>query len=320
MTKIFVAGHKGMVGSAICRQLKIEEIEVITASRKELDLTDQRKVNQFFASNNFDQVYIAAAKVGGIHANKSYPADFIYENLMIQNNLIHQSYISGVKKVMFLGSSCIYPKFSKQPIDEKELLKGKLEPTNEPYAIAKIAGIKMCQSYSNQFGVDYRSIMPTNLYGPGDNYHPENSHVIPGLIGRFHEAKKLKSKKVVIWGSGKPKREFMYVDDMARACIFLMSMEENEYKSYLPNDVSHVNVGTGKDHTIHDLAYLIRRVTGFNGTLEFDSSKADGTPQKLLNIDLLNSMGFKNQTSLDEGLKKTYKHFLKEIELSKLRL
>ena len=320
VTKVFVAGHNGMVGSAICRQLRNQDVEVMTASRQELDLTNQAQVKKFFTLNKFDQVYLAAAKVGGIHANKTYPVDFIYENLMIQSNVIHQSYEAGVKKLMFLGSSCIYPKHAMQPIHESELLNGYLEPTNEPYAIAKISGIKMCESYSRQLGVDYRSVMPTNLYGPGDNYHSKNSHVIPGMLRRFHEAKKSGCNKVIVWGSGRPKREFMYVEDMARACVSLMAINRSTYKAKLPEEISHVNIGTGVDHTIFELAQMIREVVEFNGKLEFDTTKPDGAPQKLLNISLLNSLGFESHVNLADGLALTYKHFIEELTSSKARM
>ena len=314
MKKIFVAGHNGMVGSAICRQLENQNIQFITASRNELDLTNHTQVTKFFKTNKFDEVYLAAAKVGGIYANNYYPADFIYENLMIQNNVIHQSYESGVKKLMFLGSSCIYPKNARQPINENELLNGYLEPTNEPYAIAKISGIKMCESYCRQYGVDFRSVMPTNLYGPGDNYHPKNSHVIPGLIRRFHEAKITGKDKVKIWGSGKPRREFMYVDEMAHACVFLMNIDHKIYQSKLPENVSHINIGTGKDHTIYELAHIISDVIGFKGKLEFDLEKPDGSPRKLLNIAVLKSMGFESCINLSDGLLLTYKNYKKELD------
>lgn len=320
MTKIFVAGHNGMVGSAICRQLDDQNVDVIKASRQELDLTNHAQVKTFFALNKFDQVYLAAAKVGGIYANKTYPGDFIYQNLMIQNNVIHQSYETGVKKLMFLGSSCIYPKHAIQPIHESELLNGYLEPTNDAYAIAKISGIKMCDSYSRQFGVDYRSVMPTNLYGPGDNYHSENSHVIPGMLRRFHEAKECGSSKVIVWGSGKPRREFMYVDDMAHVCVSLMGIDRSKYEAKFPENITHVNVGTGVDHSILELAQMISEVVGYNGQIAFDKTKPDGSPQKLLNISLLKSMGFESCLSLTEGLALTYKYFVQELMSSKARI
>jgi GDP-L-fucose synthase len=268
-TKILIAGHKGMVGSALFRLLKTQDVELITKDRKELDLLNYQEVQNFFESKKINQVYLAAAKVGGIHANNTYPADFIYKNLMIQNNVIHNAFLSGVKKLLFLGSSCIYPKDASQPVREEELLTGKLEPTNEPYAIAKIAGIKMCESYNRQYGkshnIDYRSIMPTNLYGPGDNYHPENSHVIPALIYRFHKAKINNLKNVTIWGTGTPKREFLYVDDMARASIYLMNLDKNIYSEQTSSMCSHVNVGSGRDLAIKERAETIKEVVGFKG-------------------------------------------------------
>ena len=314
-TKIFIAGHKGMVGSALVRFLKIQDIELITKNRKELDLLNHQVVQNFFENEKIDQVYLAAAKVGGIHANKTYPADFIYKNLMIQNNVIHNAFLSGVKKLLFLGSSCIYPKDASQPIREKELLTGKLEPTNEPYAIAKIAGIKMCESYNRQYGkshsIDYRSIMPTNLYGPGDNYHPENSHVIPALIYRFHEAKINNLPNVTIWGTGTPKREFLYVDDMAKASIHLMNLDKNIYDKQTSSMCSHINVGSGKDLAIKELAETIKEVVGFKGGINFDLTKPDGIPRKLLNSELIKNLGFKPEISLKNGLIKTYQDYIK---------
>jgi len=312
--KIFVAGHKGMVGSAIIRQLKIKDVDIITRDRKELDLLNQQDVQNFFKNEKIDQVYLAAAKVGGIYANNTYPADFIYQNLMIQNNVIHNAFLNRVKKLLFLGSSCIYPKNSKQPIEEEELLTGKLEPTNEPYAISKIAGIKMCESYNRQFSVrykiDYRSIMPTNLYGPGDNYDPENSHVIPGLIRRFHEAKLNKLSNVLIWGSGTAKRDFLHVDDMAKACIFFMNLKKKTVNENASPMCSHFNIGSGKDLTIKELASIIRDIVGFKGQICFDKSKPDGTPRKILNSDKINNLGFKPVIDLKEGLIQTYNTFL----------
>ena len=314
--KIFIAGHKGMVGSALVRLLKRKKVKIITKEKKELNLLDQKKVQSFFKNNKIDQVYLAAAKVGGIHANNTYPAEFIYENLMIQNNVIYSAFLSGVKKLLFLGSSCIYPKNAKQPMKEEELLNGKLEPTNEPYAIAKIVGIKMCESYNRQYGnshrIDYRCVMPTNLYGPGDNYHPENSHVVPGLIYRFHHAKLNNLEKVEIWGTGTPKREFLYVDDMARACIFLMNLDKKIYDEHTFPMSSHINVGSGKDINIKDLANLIRDVIGFKGKIEFDKSKPDGTPRKLVDSSLINILGFKPKINFRDGLALTYKDFLKD--------
>ena len=314
-TKIFIAGHKGMVGSALVSLLKTQDIEIITKDRKELDLLNHQDVQNFFENEKIDQVYLAAAKVGGIHANNTYPADFIYKNLVIQNNVIHNAFLSGVKKLLFLGSSCIYPKDASQPIREKELLTGKLEPTNEPYAIAKIAGIKMCESYNRQHGkshsIDYRSIMPTNLYGPGDNYHPENSHVIPALIYRFHEAKINNLKNVTIWGTGSPKREFLYVSDMARASIHLMNLDKNIYSEQTSSMCSHVNVGSGKDLAIKELAETIKEVVGFKGGINFDLTKPDGIPRKLLNSELIKNLGFKPEISLKNGLIKTYQDYIK---------
>ena len=313
--KIFVAGHNGMVGSSLVRLLKNKDVEIITRDRAELDLLNQEEVQNFFKNEKIDQVYLAAAKVGGIHANNTYPADFIYQNLMIQNNIIHNAFLSGVKKLLFLGSSCIYPKNANQPMKEEELLTGKLELTNEPYAIAKIAGIKMCESYNRQFGkshgIDYRSIMPTNLYGPRDNYHPENSHVIPGMIYRFHEAKIKNLKRVVIWGTGTPKREFLYVDDMAKASIHLMNIDKKTYDEHTSFMCSHINVGSSKDLTIKELAETIKEVVDFKGEIYFDHTKPDGNPRKLLNSKRINNLGFKPETSLIKGLKKTYQEYIK---------
>ena len=313
--KIFIAGHKGMVGAALVRFLKTQNVELITKDRKELDLLNHQDVENFFKNEKIDQVYLAAAKVGGIHANNTYPADFIYYNLVLQNNVIHNAFLSGVKKLLFLGSSCIYPKNANQPMGEEELLTGKLEPTNEPYAIAKIAGIKMCESYNRQYGkshsVDYRSIMPTNLYGPGDNYHPENSHVIPGLIYRFHEAKINNLANVTIWGTGKPKREFLYVDDMARASIYLMNLDKNIYNKETSFMCSHINVGSGTDLAIKELAEVIREVVGFKGEINFDITKPDGISRKLLDSQLINNLGFKPEISLKDGLIKTYQDYSK---------
>ena len=317
LKKIFIAGHNGMVGNAIYNLLLedySDQYEVITKSRDELDLTDQNKVKLFFSKSSIDVVIIAAAKVGGIFANNTYPAEFIYENMMIQSNLIHQSYISGIKKLLFLGSSCIYPKDSIQPIKENFLLSGKLEPTNEPYAIAKIAGIKMCESYNRQYGCDFRSIMPTNLYGPGDNYHSENSHVIPALIYRFHEAKKSNLNNVTIWGTGTPKREFLYVDDMARACIHLMNIDKKKYDEHTSLMCSHINVGSGKDISIKELALIIKDVVGFKGNINFDPAKPDGVSRKFLDSKKINSLGFIPDVSLKDGLIKTYQYYIKSNE------
>ncbi len=313
--RIFVAGHKGMVGSALVRLLKKQNLNIITRDRKELDLLNQQQVQNFFKNEKIDQVYLAAAKVGGIHANDTYPAEFIYENLMIETNVIHNAFLNGVKKFLFLGSSCIYPKFASQPVKENKLLTGELELTNEPYAIAKIAGIKICESYNRQYGtshnIDYRSIMPTNLYGPGDNYHPENSHVIPGLIYRFHEAKIHNLPNVKIWGTGKPKREFLYVDDMAKASIYLMNLEKKKFYEKTSPMCSHINVGSGSDLTIKELAETIKDVVGFNGEIYFDKTKPDGIPRKFLDIRLINSLGFKPEITLKKGLVKTYKDYIK---------
>ena len=313
--KIFIAGHKGMVGSALIRQLKDQDVEIITKDRKELDLLNQQDVQNFFKNEKIDQVYLAAAKVGGIHANNTYPADFIYQNLMIQNNVIHGAFLGGVKKLLFLGSSCIYPKNANQPVKENELLSGKLEPTNEPYAVAKIAGIKMCESYNRQYslshGIDYRSIMPTNLYGPGDNYHPENSHVIPGLIYRFHDAKVNNLESITVWGTGTPRREFLYVDDMARASIYLMNIDKKIYDEETSLMCSHVNVGSGKELTIKELAATIKEIVGFKGNINFDQSKPDGISRKFLDSKRINNIGFNYLTSLKDGLIKTYQNYIK---------
>jgi len=311
MTRVFVAGHRGMVGSAIVRQLQQDSnVVIITAGRDQLDLLDQRSVHDFFAKQSIDQVYLAAAKVGGIHANNEYPAQFIYENLMIQNNLIHGAHVADVNQLLFLGSSCIYPKFAEQPMREDSLLTGILEPTNEPYAVAKIAGIKMCESYARQYGRDYRSIMPTNLYGPGDNFHPENSHVIPAMLRRFHEAKLVDADQVVVWGSGSPMREFLYVDDMARACLHLMNLDINTYREITEPQLSHINVGTGVDCTIRELAETVKAVVGFRGDLVFDRTKPDGTPRKLMDSSKLQNSGWSPELDLHEGLTAAYAWFL----------
>ena len=310
MVRVFIAGHRGMVGSAICRQLALTNVEVITACRGELDLTNQAKVESFLGVKKVDQVYLAAAKVGGIHANNTYPADFIYQNLMIQNNIIHSAYQSGVMKLLFLGSSCIYPKLAMQPMPESALLSGHLEPTNEPYAVAKIAGIKMCESYNRQYGVDYRSVMPTNLYGPGDNYHPENSHVIPALIQRFHEAKQNGASEVVAWGTGAALREFLHVDDMARAAVHVMNLDLVSYKTKTTPMLSHFNVGTGADCSIKQLTETIAEVIGFSGKIKWDKSKPDGAPQKLMNSSVLISTGWRPKFELKQGLKHSYAWFL----------
>ena len=309
--RIFVAGHNGMVGSAIVRQLKaLGGVEVITRSRSELNLLSQADVQTFFNENNIDQVYLAAAKVGGIVANNTYPAEFIYENLTIQNNIIHSAHISGVNDLLFLGSSCIYPKLAAQPMQEDVLLTATLEPTNEPYAIAKIAGIKMCESYNRQFGRNYRSVMPTNLYGENDNFHTQNSHVIPALIRRFHDAKLAGDPKVVAWGSGKPMREFLHVDDMGAASIHVMNLSSDVYKNNTQDMLSHINVGTGVDCTIRELVETVAKVTGFDGDIEFDSSKPDGAPRKLMDVTRLKSLGWEYSINLEDGLKATYEWFL----------
>lgn len=315
--KIFVAGHKGMVGSALVRLLKNKNVKIITRDRSDLDLSNQQHVQNFFNNQRFEQVYLAAAKVGGIYANDMYPADFIYQNLMVQSNVIHSSFLSGVKKLLFLGSSCIYPKNANQPIKEDDLLTGKLEPTNEPYAIAKIAGTKMCESYNRQYGkshgIDYRCVMPTNLYGPGDNYHPENSHVIPALIYRFHHAKINNIKKVTIWGTGNPKREFLYVDDMAKASIKIMNIDKKLFDENTSSMSSHINLGSGKEISIKELAETIKKVIGFEGLIDFDHSKPDGTPRKLLDNNRIDKLGSRKQVSLEVGLKKTYKDYTKKL-------
>lgn len=308
---IFVAGHNGMVGSAIVRQLeKDKNNHIITAERRDLDLTSQQAVNLFFQSHQIDQVYLAAAKVGGIHANNEYPAEFIYQNLMIEANIIHAAHQNDIQKLLFLGSSCIYPKNAVQPMKEEALLTGILESTNEPYAIAKIAGIKLCESYNRQYGRDYRSVMPTNLYGENDNFHPENSHVIPALIRRFHEAKLNGEKQVAAWGSGKPMREFLHVDDMAEASIFVMNLNINKYQRHTLPMLSHINVGTGIDCTIRELVETVAEVTGYQGEIIFDTSKPDGTQRKLLDVSRLNSLGWNYKVSLRDGLEVTYDWFI----------
>lgn len=309
--RVFVAGHHGMVGSAIIRQLEHNSnCEIITVSRQQLDLCDQASVNDFLKQNKVDQIYLAAAKVGGIGANSENPADFIYQNLMIQNNVIHAAHINDVQKLLFLGSSCIYPKFAKQPIAETELLTGYLEPTNEPYAIAKIAGIKMCESYNRQYDRDYRSVMPTNLYGINDNFHPQNSHVVPALISRIHHAKIQQLPEVVIWGTGQPLREFLYVDDMASACIYVQNLSKEEYEQQIDPMMSHINIGTNQEVSIAELANTIKNVIGYAGKLLFDPTQPDGTPRKLLNSQKLEMLGWKYKIDLKQGLKITYDWFL----------
>ena len=311
MKTIFVAGHKGMVGSAIVRQLALSaDINVITQERSELNLLDQHMVKHFFETNNIDQIYLAAAKVGDIVANNTYPAEFIYENLTIQNNIIHSAHLAGVNDLLFLGSSCIYPKLATQPMTEQALLTGTLEPTNEPYAIAKIAGIKMCESYNRQYGRNYRSVMPTNLYGENDNFHPENSHVIPALLRRFHEAKLNGDNKVVAWGSGKPMREFLHVDDMAAASIYVMNLNNETYQANTQDMLSHINVGTGVDCTIRELVETVAQVVGFTGNIEFDATKPDGAPRKLMNVSRLKDLGWQYSIDLKKGLASTYDWFL----------
>jgi len=317
--KIYVAGHRGMVGSAIVRNLQAKGLaNIVTRTHTELDLTNQQAVKTFFEQEKPDQVYLAAAKVGGIHANNTFPAEFIYDNLMMQSNVIHQAFINGVKKLLFLGSSCIYPKLALQPMSEGALLTGKLESTNEPYAIAKIAGIKMCESYNRQYsashGVDYRSVMPTNLYGPGDNYHPENSHVIPALIRRFHEAKINAAPEVVIWGTGTPKREFLYVDDMASASVFVMELGKDILDKHTDPMQSHINVGFGSDITITELAKAVGSAVGYQGKIRFDSSKPDGAPRKWMDSARLNGLGWHAQVLLDQGLQLAYADFQKNIK------
>ena len=315
--KIYVAGHRGMVGSAIVRQLLAQRYpadRIVTRTHAELDLTDQAAVRAYFAAEKPDQVYLAAAKVGGIHANQTYPAEFIYQNLMMQVNVIDAAFRHGVQKLLFLGSSCIYPKLAPQPMREDALLTGTLEPTNEPYAIAKIAGIKLCESYNRQYGeshgVDYRSVMPTNLYGPGDNYHPENSHVIPALIRRFHEAKVNQAPSVAIWGTGTPRREFLYVDDMAAASVHVMNLPLSTYSQHTQPMLSHINVGCGHDITIRELAETMAWVVGYRGNIAFDPSKPDGTPRKLMDSTRLNALGWQAQMGLETGIEKAYQDFL----------
>ena len=318
MEKIYVAGHRGMVGSAIVRTLEQQgQANFVTRTHAELDLTNQAAVQAFFASEKPTQVYLAAAKVGGIHANNTYPAEFIYQNLMVQANVIDAAFRSGVQKLLFLGSSCIYPKLAPQPMAEDALLTGPLEPTNEPYAIAKIAGIKLCESYNRQYrvshGVDYRSIMPTNLYGPGDNYHPENSHVIPALIRRFHEAKVANAPTVTVWGSGTPRREFLYVDDMAAASAFVMNLPKATLDAHTQPMQSHINVGFGDDITIKELAQAVGKTVGYQGVIDFDTSKPDGSPRKLMDSSRLNALGWQAQVGLKAGLAAAYQDFMSQL-------
>ncbi len=312
---IYVAGHHGMVGSAILQQLKsLGFNNLLTAGRTELDLINQASVADFMHSNKPEIVLLCAAKVGGIHANSTYPADFIYNNLMIQNNVIHQAHAQGVKQLLFLGSSCIYPRDTVQPIAESSLLTGALEPTNEPYAVAKIAGIKLCESYNRQYGTDFRSIMPTNLYGHNDNFHPENSHVIPALMRRLHEAKLERLNQVSIWGNGEAKREFLYIDDMADAALHLMQLPKADYQKLIEPTCSHINIGTGQDCSIRELSYMLKDITGYQGELTFDTSKPNGTPRKLLDTRLLNQSGWQPATSLPDGLKRTYHWFSQNFD------
>jgi GDP-L-fucose synthase len=313
--RIFVAGHNGMVGSAILRQLGAQGHDpagLLTRSHAQLDLTDQSAVRRFFRDEEIDVVVLAAARVGGIHANNAYPATFIYENLMIECNVIHQAFEAGVRRLLLLGSSCIYPKHAPQPMREDALLTGTLEPTNEPYAIAKIAGIKLCESYNRQHGVDYRSVMPTNLYGPGDNFHPENSHVVPALMRRFHEAARDRREEVVIWGTGTPFREFLHVDDMAEASLFVLALADDVYRATTAPMLSHINVGTGEDISIAELAATLARITGFEGRIAFDASKPDGTPRKRLDVSRLSEMGWRARIGLEEGLRSTYRWYLSQ--------
>jgi len=316
--KIYIAGHRGMVGSAILRNLAAKGCNnIVTRTHAQLDLTNQTAVYEFFRTEKPDQVYLAAAKVGGIYANNKYPAEFIYENLMIQNNVIHHAFLSGVKKLLFLGSSCIYPRLAPQPMAEDALLTGKLESTNEPYAIAKIAGIKLCESYNRQYGqshgIDFRSVMPTNLYGPGDNYHPENSHVIPALIRKFHEAKMTNSPEVLIWGSGKPMREFLYVDDMAAAATFIMEIDKHVYDSQTHFMQGHINVGSGSDISVAQLAEIISKVVGYQGKIEYDSGKPDGMPRKLMDSSKLNNLGWSPKMQIVDGLTLAYNAIKSQI-------
>ena len=315
--RIFIAGHRGMVGSAIVRQLQaqgVQPAQIVTRTHAELDLTEQAQVRAFFQTERIDEVYLAAAKVGGIHANNTYPAEFIYANLMLEANVVHQAFSAGVKKLLFLGSSCIYPRMAPQPMAEDALLTGLLEPTNEPYAIAKIAGIKLCESYNRQYGashgIDYRSVMPTNLYGPGDNYHPQNSHVLPALIRRFHEARQNKVASVLIWGTGTPKREFLYVDDMAAASIHVMNLAPEIYNAHTRPMQSHINVGTGVDLSIGELAALVAGIVGYKGEIAYDTSKPDGPPRKLMNVERLQRLGWRATTSLTDGIHLAYRDFL----------
>lgn len=318
MKRVFIAGHRGMVGSAIVRQLEQrDDVELILRNRKELDLTCQQSVRNFFAAQKIDQIYLAAAKVGGIKANNTYPADFIYQNLMIEANIIHSAHLANIQNLLFLGSSCIYPRLAKQPMSESALLTGVLEPTNEPYAIAKIAGIKLCESYNRQYKRNYRSVMPTNLYGPHDSFHPENSHVIPSLLLKFHQAVSNDDAEVVCWGSGTPMREFLHVDDMAAASVFVMELDMDTYRTNTQTMLSHINVGTGIDCTIRELAELVAKVTNFKGKISFDTSKPDGSPRKLMDVSRLAALGWNAEIPLEDGLKNAYQWFVDNTEIKK---
>ena len=313
---VFVTGHRGMVGSSVVRALnKLETVEILVADKSDLDLSEQSNVRDFFNAHKIDHVVLSAAKVGGILANDTFPAEFIYQNLMIQSNVIHFAHQSDVQNLLFLGSSCIYPKMAPQPILESSLMNGQLEPTNEPYAISKIAGIKQCESYNRQYGRNYRCIMPTNLYGPNDNFHPTESHVLPGLMRRFHEAVMRQDEEVVVWGSGNPRREFLHVDDLASACIFLMSLDQDKLDNNVKPMQSHINVGTGVDNSISEISRKISEVTGYDGKIRFDNSKPDGTPRKILDVSLINKLGWESSIELDRGLARTYEWFLENIDL-----
>jgi GDP-L-fucose synthase len=311
--RVYLAGHRGMVGGAILRRLQLQGVETITRTHAELDLVDQSSVRSFLRKERPDAVILAAAKVGGIHANSFYPAEFIYDNLMIEANVIHESFMAGVQRLLFLGSSCIYPRDAAQPMSERALLSGVLEATNEPYAIAKIAGIKLGESYNRQHGTDYRSVMPTNLYGPGDNFHPENSHVMPAMMRRFHEAVRDGHNEVVVWGTGTPRREFLHVDDMAEASLFVMNLDRAIYAANTHAMLSHINVGTGRDVSIRELAEMLADVTGFKGRLVFDTAKPDGTPRKLMDVSRLATMGWRSRKPLREGIDETYRWFVDHI-------
>jgi GDP-L-fucose synthase len=312
--RIYVAGHHGMVGSAIAGKLNSRGVDTIVRTRPQLDLLDQSAVRQFMQAEKPDAVILAAAKVGGIHANNAYPAEFIFENLMIECNVIHSAFEAGVRKLLFLGSSCIYPRDAAQPMAEEALLTGPLEPTNEPYAIAKIAGLKLCESYNRQYGTDYRSVMPTNLYGPHDDFHPENSHVLPALMARFHKAAREGAEEVVIWGSGTPRREFLHVDDMADASLFVLDLPESTYRQNTRPMLSHINVGTGEDISIAELAGILAGVTGFSGRIRYDHSRPDGTPRKLMDVSRLAALGWQSSIRLEDGIRQTYEWFLENVD------